>query len=250
MHMDSLQFKREMARFGITDQNFLQGLYSQLMDVDGFGSEGLEFAVSVIKGMMPKDQLHVMLGAHAAIMHMANMKNSRQLGRAKVGSPEHESAVRTAAKLSQIFTAQMLAHKRYHTGGEQKVTVQHVVVAGGGQAVVGKLTQNALEKPADEPMAIAAPQGHDALRRQAAEVAGIGEIAKAEAERVPIARRDPESLEEIAQDWRDYVAEREKAALLDASQPAVPLPDKSESKPVPVWRPGKSSIGRRPKPRR
>ncbi len=55
MHIDLLDFKRSMAEFGITDQNFLQGLYSQLMDADGFGSEGLEFAVSVINGIKPND---------------------------------------------------------------------------------------------------------------------------------------------------------------------------------------------------
>jgi len=30
MHVDLLDFKRSMAEFGITDQNFFQGLYSQL----------------------------------------------------------------------------------------------------------------------------------------------------------------------------------------------------------------------------
>jgi len=41
---------------------------------------------------------------------------------------------------------QMEALKRYRTGGEQKVTVQHVSVSEGGQAIVGNVTQPA-EKP-------------------------------------------------------------------------------------------------------
>jgi hypothetical protein len=43
------------------------------------------------------------------------------------------------------------AFKRYRTGGEQKVTVQHVSVSEGGQAIVGNVTQpaggTAPEKP-------------------------------------------------------------------------------------------------------
>ena len=35
----------------------------------------------------------------------------------------------------------MEALKRYRTGGEQKVTVQHVTVNEGGQAVVGNVSQ-------------------------------------------------------------------------------------------------------------
>jgi len=54
-----------------------------------------------------------------------------------------------------------------------------------------------------------------------------------------MSKLDPESLEEIAQSWRDYVAEKEKAALVEASQPKVPLPDKSQSKPAALRRPGK-----------
>ena len=37
----------------------------------------------------------------------------------------------------------MEALKRYRTGGEQKVTVQHVSVSEGGQAIVGNVTQGA-----------------------------------------------------------------------------------------------------------
>ena len=35
--------------------------------------------------------------------------------------------------------------KRYRTGGEQKVTVQHVSVNEGGQAIVANMTQDTRE---------------------------------------------------------------------------------------------------------
>jgi hypothetical protein len=44
----------------------------------------------------------------------------------------------------------MEALKRYRTGGEQKVTVQHVSVSEGGQAIVGNVTQASREKAPDK----------------------------------------------------------------------------------------------------
>jgi hypothetical protein len=42
-------------------------------------------------------------------------------------------------KLARTFAAQAEALKRYRSGGEQKMTVQHVHVADGGQAIVGNV---------------------------------------------------------------------------------------------------------------
>jgi hypothetical protein len=52
-----------------------------------------------------------------------------------------DSAERAFNKLTRTFASQMEALKRYRTGGEQKVTVQHVTVSEGGQAIVGNVTQ-------------------------------------------------------------------------------------------------------------
>ncbi len=40
--------------------------------------------------------------------------------------------------------------KRYRTGGEQKVTVQHVSVSEGGQAIVGNVTQSGQDHAPDK----------------------------------------------------------------------------------------------------
>ncbi|TQE98087.1 MAG: hypothetical protein FKY71_15680 [Spiribacter salinus] len=51
--------------------------------------------------------------------------------------PQQDSAERALNKLARTFTTQMDALKRYRTGGQQKVTVEHVTVNSGGQAIVG-----------------------------------------------------------------------------------------------------------------
>ena len=42
-------------------------------------------------------------------------------------------------KLARTFAAQVEALRKHRTGGEQRVTVQHVNVADGGQAIVGNV---------------------------------------------------------------------------------------------------------------
>jgi hypothetical protein len=146
------KFKSLMESLGIADSDFNAILYGELVNVDRLEGNGLEFAVSVIKGIKPTDQLEVMLAAQMAVMFMLNMKQLQQL-RDTMGTPEHDSAGRTVAKLARTYTDQMGALKRYRTGGEQKVTVQHVSVNEGGQAIVGNVT-HALKEPADRTPAL------------------------------------------------------------------------------------------------
>jgi hypothetical protein len=53
---------------------------------------------------------------------------------------QQDSAERAFNKLARTFAAQVEALKRYRSGGEQKMTVQHVHVAEGGQAIVGNVS--------------------------------------------------------------------------------------------------------------
>jgi len=63
--MDLVQFYSLMESFGITDRNFLNPLYSQLIEADGFGGEGVEFAVAVIKSINPRDSHWTRMGRPA-----------------------------------------------------------------------------------------------------------------------------------------------------------------------------------------
>jgi hypothetical protein len=97
--------------------------------------------LSVVKGIQPKDQLETMLAAQMAAVHSLTMTYARRLANAEA-LPQQESAERTLNKLARTFTAQVEALKRYRTGGEQKVTVEHVTVNEGGQAIVGNVSNN------------------------------------------------------------------------------------------------------------
>jgi hypothetical protein len=66
----------------------------------------------------------------------ATMTFARRLNHVE-NIPQQDSAERAFNKLARTFTTQMEALKRYRTGGQQKVTVEHVTVNAVGQAIVG-----------------------------------------------------------------------------------------------------------------
>jgi hypothetical protein len=80
-----------------------------------------------------------MLATQMAAVHMASMTFARRLAGVE-NIPQQDSASNAFNKLSRTFAAQMEALKRYRTGGEQRVTVRHVSVHQGGQAIVGSVS--------------------------------------------------------------------------------------------------------------
>jgi hypothetical protein len=107
--------------------------------------------LSVVKGIKPKDQLEAMLAAQMAAIHTATMTSARRLARVEIIA-QQDSAERALNKLARTYAMQMEALKRYRTGGEQKVTVQHVSVNEGGQAIVGNVNQAASRTAPEKPV--------------------------------------------------------------------------------------------------
>ena len=127
---------------GTSDGDFLSGLLGQLVNTGSQGREpdeaGVNFMLSVVKGVEPKDQVEAMLATQMAAVHVATMTFARRLAHVD-NIPQQDSAERAFNKLARTFAAQVEALKRYRTGGEQKVRVEHVTVNEGGQAIVGNV---------------------------------------------------------------------------------------------------------------
>ncbi len=150
-----------MESIGTTDGAFLNGVIEQLARASyregEINEDLLNFMLSVVAGIKPRDQTEAMLAAQMAAIHTATMTFARRLADVE-NIPQQDSAERALNKLARTFASQMEALKRYRTGGEQKVTVQHVSVQEGGQAIVGNVTQapseGATDKPAVSPPAL------------------------------------------------------------------------------------------------
>ena len=93
--------------------------------------------MALLNGIQPQDEIEGMLAVQMIAVHNAAMEALR---RAMITSQTFEGAeanVNRATKMLRTFAAQMEALQRFRTGGQQKVTVEHVYVNAGGQAIVG-----------------------------------------------------------------------------------------------------------------
>jgi hypothetical protein len=134
-----------MQALGTTDIDFFNGLVDQLINAGTQGKQPdertLNFMLAAIKAMEPRDEAECMLTAQMAAVHMATMTFARRLNHVD-NIAQQDSASNAFNKLARTFAVQLEALKRYRTGGEQKVTVQHnVTVNQGGQAIVGTVSQ-------------------------------------------------------------------------------------------------------------
>jgi len=91
-------------------------------------------------GIQPRDEIEGMLAVQMIAVHNAAMD---AMGRAMITGQTfqgREANVNYATKMLRTFTTQTEALKRYRTGGQQKVTVEHVHVSEGAQAIVGAVS--------------------------------------------------------------------------------------------------------------
>lgn len=130
----------QMADMGTRDSDFHAGLVGQIACLGAHGrkvdSDNSNFVMSVVRAVKPRDELEALLATQMGAIHAATMMMARKLNHVNT-IPQQDSAERTLNKLARTFTTQMDALKRYRTGGQQKVTVEHVTVNSGGQAIVG-----------------------------------------------------------------------------------------------------------------
>jgi hypothetical protein len=99
--------------------------------------EQLAAMTAALVGIAPRDELEGMMAAQLLAAHNAAMECYRRAmmpGQSLEGRREN---LNQANKLSRTYTTLLEALNRHRGKGQQKVTVEHVHVHAGGQAVVG-----------------------------------------------------------------------------------------------------------------
>ncbi len=150
-----------LKALGTASFDFKDGLVLQLANAQPPGSieSGLNFALSVVAGVGPRDQIEAMLSAHMVIAHGSVMRAARRLAHAE-SRLELEFAETSFQKSVRTFTTLTDALKRHRAVCEQNVMVQNVSVGDGGQAVV---TQNAAALPRPQPTSVLPPSNPEKL---------------------------------------------------------------------------------------
>jgi hypothetical protein len=128
---------------GTDDRDFLVGTLKSLTmaaqngaDVD---QDKLNYALAMVRGFNPKDQVEITLGVQMAAIHIATMRAAAFLGASKKRE-DVEAHEKSLNRLARTYVAQMEGLKRYRSKGEQRVYVERVTVHEGGQAIVGPIS--------------------------------------------------------------------------------------------------------------
>jgi hypothetical protein len=145
-HSDALiGWQLVMDVFASANRTFVEGLMRQLYFATDarFPDAELDFnfLVSVVQSLKPRDETEAMLATQIAVAQSTSLRFAGRLARAT--TPEMlEMYERIYSKIARVLAAQFEALKRYRTGGEQKIIVQHTQnVSVEGQAIVGNVTQ-------------------------------------------------------------------------------------------------------------
>ena len=107
-----------MEALGTASLEFVNPVLSQRANTVSKGQEpdvdGLNFMLSVINGIGPRNEIEAMLAAQMAAVHVATMAFARRLNHIE-NIPQQDSAERAFTKLARTFTTQMEALKRHRT---------------------------------------------------------------------------------------------------------------------------------------
>jgi hypothetical protein len=93
--------------------------------------------LSALSGIGPRDEIEGMIAAQLLAAHNAVMECYRRAMFGEQTSEGRYENLNQANKLSRTYAVLLDALNRHRGKGQQKVTVEHVHVHAGGQAVVG-----------------------------------------------------------------------------------------------------------------
>lgn len=131
--------------FGTSEDRLLHVLLNQLLsieDIDTIDSATVNQSLAFMHDMKPQDTLEAMLAMQMQATHRAMLTYS-----GKLLSPDSRSIeqanfyMNSITKLSRTYIAQMDALNKHRGKGQQKMTVEHVHINQGGQAIIGNVTQ-------------------------------------------------------------------------------------------------------------
>ena len=132
-----------MRMFGGSTTQFCHAMMSECANVSGTADaldDDKNHAIAIVAEIAPQDGIEAMLATQMAAVHIATMRHSRQMAGAETIA-QLDVQEKVFNKLARTFAAQVEALRKHRHGGQQKMTVEHVTVEKGGQAIVGNVTK-------------------------------------------------------------------------------------------------------------
>ena len=107
-------------------------------------------AVEALIGIKPQDEIEGMIGAQLIACHNASMECYRRAMLPDIPFDRRHGNLNSASKLSRTYATLLESLNRHREKGQQKVTVEHVHVHEGGQAIVGNVEAGGMATKAKE----------------------------------------------------------------------------------------------------
>jgi hypothetical protein len=106
-------------------------------------------AGEMLHKLKPRDMQEGLLCSQMVATHYQLMECNRRAMIPEQTFEGRDMALKHAAKLANIYTKQMETLDKHRGKGQQKITVEHVNVHAGGQAIVGNVeNSSAIDRPA------------------------------------------------------------------------------------------------------
>jgi hypothetical protein len=147
---------RLRAAFGTADPGFADLMLSELLNAacDGGPSnppsaQAINQVLAAVTGIGPRDETEAMLATQMVATHFVAMTLLRRLKSVET-IQQQDSTGNLATKLLRTYALQVEALQRYRGKGQQKVTVEHVHVHSGGQAIVGTVQGGGVARKSEE----------------------------------------------------------------------------------------------------
>jgi hypothetical protein len=103
--------------------------------------EALNVALDSVAVLAPRDGMEVMLCSQLVALHSQSMEFLRRGMLPDQTNDGVDCNVNRATKLLRTFATMAECLRTYRVGGHQRVTVEHVTVQAGGQAIVGTVNR-------------------------------------------------------------------------------------------------------------
>jgi len=111
----------------------------------GFDIDKVNQAIAMVADLEPRDNVEAMLASQMFAIHEMMMECSTRAHLKEQTFEGTQLNLNSAIKLSRSFVALTDALNKHRGKGQQKMTVEHVTVNEGGQALVGSV--DALDRP-------------------------------------------------------------------------------------------------------
>jgi hypothetical protein len=136
-------------KFGTSDSDSLGVIVNQIANLINTGNgppdrtdmDEINAGLAFVVEMKPQDPTEMFLASQMFAIQNLAMDTARRTVFKDQAPEARNQYMDQTIKLMRTFTTQVEALAKYRTKGKQKITVQHVNVENGGQAIVGDVSQ-------------------------------------------------------------------------------------------------------------